>query len=148
MLQSEELYLGANKIKMDQIEILNKKIEGNEIVFNALSPIVAYSTFTRPNGKKYTCYFEPEETDFKRIVSENLIRKYNAIYGEKLSFEEGIQIEGLGKSKMNIVYYKNFLIKGATGKFKLKGDKKLLQLALDVGLGSKNSQGFGCVEII
>jgi len=28
----------------------------------------------------------------------------------------------------------------------LQGPQALLQLALDAGLGSKNSMGFGCVE--
>lgn len=148
MLQSERLYLGANNITIDGIEIINNKVEKDEAVFSTLSPIVAYSTFIKGDGNKYTCYFQPHERDFKRIVSENLIRKYNALYDEDLAFQDGIEIEAMGSTKMNIVYYKNFLIKGATGKFKVKGDKKLLQMAVNVGLGSKNSQGFGCVELV
>lgn len=148
MLQSEELYLGRNIVKASQIEIINEKIEKDEITISTLSPIVTYSTFIRENGKKYTCYFEPKEVDFKRIVSENLIRKYNALYNKNLAFEEGVQVLPIGDHKMNIIYYKDFLIKGYSGRFKIIGDKKLLQLATDVGLGSKNSQGFGCIQIL
>jgi len=44
--------------------------------------------------------------------------------------------------------YKNFLIKGWMGTFRLQGLKKALKLAYDAGLGSKNSQGFGMFEVI
>lgn len=148
MLQSDDLYLGQNYIKANQIEIINEKIERDEVIVKTLSPIVTYSTFTRENGKKYTCYFEPKEIDFKRIVSENLIRKYNALYSKNLNFDNGVKIIPIGNYKMNISYYKDFLIKGYSGRFKIIGDKELLQLAIEVGLGSKNSQGFGCIEII
>ncbi len=148
MLQKEKLYLGKNDVKVEQIQILNPLAEKNEMIIETLSPIVAYSTFLRPNGSKYTCYFEPVESDFKRIVSENLVRKYNALYNTDLEFDVGIEIESIGKFKMNLTYYKNFLIRGASGRFLIKGNKDLLQLALDAGLGSKNSQGFGCIKII
>ena len=39
----------------------------------------------------------------------------------------------------------SFPIKGWEGRFKLKGPKELLQVALDCGLGAKNSLGFGCI---
>lgn len=147
MLQSDNLYLGKNQIKVEQIQVYNYKIKEEEIIINTLSPIVAYSTLLKHDGSKYTYYFDAYESDFNRIVSENLIRKYNALYNNDLSFENGIKIEAIGSPKTNLTYYKNFIIKGETGKFKIKGKKELLQLAVDSGLGSKNSQGFGCVEI-
>ena len=69
-----------------------------------------------------TCYFEPVESDFKRIVSENLVRKYNALYNTDLEFDVGIEIESIGKFKMNLTYYKIFN-KGASGRFLIKGNK-------------------------
>ncbi len=50
--------------------------------------------------------------------------------------------------RMKIINYKDTIIKGYTGKLRLSGPKELLQLAVDGGIGSKNSQGFGCVEVI
>ena len=34
------------------------------------------------------------------------------------------------------------------GKYKISGDEKLTRLAYDSGIGSKNSQGFGCFEVV
>ncbi|MDN5332516.1 MAG: CRISPR-associated endoribonuclease Cas6 [Tepidanaerobacteraceae bacterium] len=46
------------------------------------------------------------------------------------------------------VIYKDVIIKGWMGVYILKGDPVLLKIAYDAGLGSKNSQGFGCFEIL
>lgn len=148
MLQRHDLFLGQNNIKVDQIQIFNHIIDKEEITVETLSSIVTYSTLLRTDGSKYTCYFMPREKDFNRIISENLVRKYNALNNKNLSFDNGIEITPIGESKQNITYYKNIIIKGASGKFLIKGNEELLQLGLDTGFGSKNSQGFGCVKIV
>ncbi|HHW68127.1 CRISPR-associated endoribonuclease Cas6 [Defluviitalea raffinosedens] len=38
------------------------------------------------------------------------------------------------------------MIKGWNGKFKITGDKKLMNIAYNYGLGNKNSQEFGMPE--
>lgn len=40
------------------------------------------------------------------------------------------------------------LIKGWVGRYKLSGDKELLKFALNTGLGGRNTQGFGMIEIV
>lgn len=52
-------------------------------------------------------------------------------------------ISPIGRFNERIVKYKDFIIKGYTGKFELKGSKELMEIAFCTGLGSKNSQGFG-----
>lgn len=42
--------------------------------------------------------------------------------------------------------YQDIIVKGASGTFDITGDSHLLWLALEAGLGSKNAQGFGCIE--
>jgi len=46
-----------------------------------------------------------------------------------------------------LINYKNTIIKGYSGKMVVTGPIELLQMAVDAGLGSKNGQGFGCVEL-
>lgn len=148
MLQNENLYLGKNNVKIDQIQILNHKVENDEITIQTLSPIVVYSTLLKPNGGKYTLYYKAEESDFRRIVSENLIRKYNALNNTDIDLNHGIEILPHGLTKQNATYYKDILIKGVSGKFIIRGNKELVQLGVDAGFGSKNSQGFGCVKML
>lgn len=146
MLQSNNLFIGQNSIKTEQIEINNQYVTEDRIVVNTLSPIVVYSTFLKPDNSKYTCYFMPREPDFNRLIKDNLKRKYNALTNETI--ESDIEVIPLGPVKQNLIYYKKTVIKGASGKFIIKGVKDLLQVGVDAGFGSKNSQGFGCVKII
>ena len=148
MLLRDDLNIGGNRVVVEQIQLDKPLANKEEIVVQTLSPIVTYSTLFRLDGSKYTCYFMPNEGDFNRIVSENLIRKYNAFYNADLSFDEGIEIEAINTPRQNLVYYKNIVVKGASGKFIIRGKKELLQLGLDTGFGSKNSQGFGCVRLL
>lgn len=147
MLQNEDLFLGQNNLKVEEIQILNSAVEDDEIIVETLSGIVAYSTLYKTDKSKFTYYFMPQERDFNRIVSENLVKKYNAFYNTDLSLDKGIEIVPLDKPKQILTYYKDFIIKCADGKFLIRGDKRLLQLGLDAGFGSKNSQGFGCVKL-
>jgi len=44
--------------------------------------------------------------------------------------------------------FKGFIIKGWMGIYELHLPETYLSMALDAGLGAKNSQGFGMVEVI
>lgn len=147
LLLKDGFRIGSQYLRVTAMEIQEPRVERDEIVVKTLSPVVAYSTLTKPDGKKYTLYFEPGETDFQRIVSKNLLRKGRLIYGEEIDFSEP-QVEPVGVFKRHIVMYKGSVIKGYSGRFRLKGDRRLLQTAVDAGLGSKNAMGFGLVEIL
>jgi len=138
--------LGSNILNVESIKVDNQYVVSENTVLAPLSPIVAYSTLLKPEGKKYTCYFQPGEEDFQRIVAENLRKKYKAYMGAEPP-EDDIIIRPISTPKLHLVIYKGFVIKGYTCKLKIKGPKELIQIAVDAGLGSKNSQGFGCVRL-
>ena len=141
------VYLGENLLEVGSIEIDRQDVMNNKVTIETLSSITAYSTLIRPNGSKYTCYFQPGEEDFNRIVAENLRKKYRAFTQLEPPVDE-VQIKPLSQPRLHIVKYKGFIVKGYTGMLCLEGPRSLLQMAVDAGLGSKNSQGFGCVEIV
>jgi CRISPR-associated endoribonuclease Cas6 len=158
--------------------------EFSRIKVRTLSPVVAYSTMLRGDGKKYTVYFQPGEPEFERIVSENLRKKEEGLrsldsdrYWLSLSNinkmtdakiqnanERGVsRASGLAtpgnmancfkvwpknRPRLSIIKYKGGIIKGYSALLELEGPRTTLQLALDAGLGSKNAQGFGCLEVI
>jgi len=47
-----------------------------------------------------------------------------------------------------VISYKGTVIKGWMGIYELRGDRELMKLVYDTGLGGKNPQGFGCFEIL
>jgi CRISPR-associated endoribonuclease Cas6 len=147
MLTRRWLDFGDNRVEATKMVACQHSVDGNEIKIRTLSPIVAYSTLMRLDGRKYTCYFQPGEPDYDRLISNNLCNKYQAYYNEKAP-EGEVKVEKIGQVKMHVINYKDTVIKGYSGRLLLKGPRELLQMAVDAGLGSKNSQGFGCVEII
>jgi CRISPR-associated endoribonuclease Cas6 len=139
--------LGQSIVEIQSLEMASPQVKKNEIFVATLSPIVVYSTFKRGDGKKYTLYYKPDSSEFERLVLENLVRKARLIYGKGISFTE-TSIARSGRFRQQVVMYKGTIIKGVSGNFVLKGDLRLLQTAMDAGLGSKNSMGFGLIEMI
>ncbi|MDK2821807.1 MAG: CRISPR-associated endoribonuclease Cas6 [Clostridia bacterium] len=143
----DRLRLGDAYVAVTNVEVRKQKVEHEMIVLQALSPITVYSTAILADGRKYTIYYGPEDKYFESIIDGNLRKKYCALNGKEV-FEESVKLEKLSNARLNVVKFKGTIIKGYTFKLRLKGPKELLQLAVDTGLGSKNSQGFGCVELV
>jgi len=146
LLTRGTIKVGNELLEIEKIMAQKPTVNNTQILVNTLSPVVAYSTFLRPEGGKYTCYFGPDEPDYNRLISENLKKKYQAIYNQSVSGD--VTVNSLGLQKLTVASYKGTVIKGYSGKLRLRGPQALLQLAVDYGLGSKNSQGFGCLKLI
>ncbi len=146
LLSSEKIQLGNNEVTVKEVKVERERVSGKEIEITTLSPIVAYSTLFRADGKKFTYYFNPHEKEFSEIINRNIKNKYEAFYNEAPP-EEDVEIIPVSRMKLSVVKYKDYIIKGYTGDFILRGPTPLLELGLSAGLGCKNSQGFGCVEI-
>lgn len=135
------IYLGTNRTIISRIEFINQEI-GTKEVIKAVSPITVYSTLTNFENAKKTYYYNPSEKEFSSNIRKNLINKYYSFY-DSMPKNDEFSILPVGRFNERIVKYKNFIIKGYTGKFELEGSKALIEMAFCAGLGSKNSQGFG-----
>lgn len=111
-----------------------------------LSPITVYRTLEE-NDRKRTHFFHPEEEEFGRMVLDNLARKARALWGEAPPLN-GAWIRPRRIRKQVITYFKTTLIKGWDGEFDIHLPKAYFPLMLDAGLGAKNAQGFGMVEVV
>lgn len=147
LLTNGKIRFGANEVEVSKVFAENMCVKNNTIKVQALSPIVLYSTLLRPDGRKYTCYYQPLEPDYNRLLTENLKKKYRAFWNSEPPTGE-LDAQTIGVPKMNLVKYKGTIIKGYSGKLLLSGPQKLLQMAVDAGIGSKNSQGFGCIKLL
>jgi len=146
MLTKGSIRFGNGDVEVEKMLVRQFKVERERVVLRTLSPVVVYSTFLRPDGRKYTCYFQPGEPDYDVLVGNNLRKKYQAFYGIEAPPGE-VKVRKLGQIRLHILDYKGTVIKGCSGKLVTTGPKELLQMAVDAGIGSKNGQGFGCVEV-
>jgi CRISPR-associated endoribonuclease Cas6 len=145
LLSRDKVQLGETELKAGSIRADKPEAEGELLRIKTLSPVIAYSTLSKPDGGKYTCYFQPGEKEFARIAGENLRKKFLALYNREPPAGE-ITVRTFKPPRMHVLEYKGLIVKGYTGILELKGAKELLQVALDAGLGNKNSMGFGCGE--
>ena len=147
-----EAQLNGQTCRFTSVEVEMPVEAEGPVLVRALSPITIYSTLFDAAGKKKTYYYNPWEGEFSQKILENLHRKALAYYGEdeKLPPLDGAYIKPVRVSKRNeaIINFKGFWIKGWTGLYELNLPEPYFTLAYNAGLGSKNSQGFGMVEVV
>jgi CRISPR-associated endoribonuclease Cas6 len=152
MLRNDDLNLLDQKLTLESIGVsppLEDADFAEEITIKMLSPVVAYNTVKKYNSS-HTFYFSPWDEWFSELIRANLEKKYQLLYGEK-PVGADIKIVPVGprdERYCKILEYKHTVIKGWLGVYRLIGDKRLIKVAYEAGLGSKNSQGFGCFEVI
>ena len=118
----------------------------DDCIVQAISPITIHSTFELPTGTKKTYYYEPAEKDFSAMLRGNLIRKYKTVYDVEPENSDFTMIPLKdGNVKKKVVKYRDTVIIGWTGRFKMSGSPELLKMALLAGAGARNSMGFGCI---
>lgn len=140
----DELRIGRNLVKILNVKIEQKKLTGTSYKIRMISPLVVRST--DPETKK-TLYYNPFDREFKSRIIENLERKFQAYYHKVPT--SGFDIEPINFSLKNkfVTKYKDYLITGWKGEFEIRGDAEVLDFLYQVGLGEKNSMGFGMFVI-
>lgn len=151
IIQADSLRLGNQEIHFESAQIMPTVKISAKFRVRMLSPLVIYSTLTHPNGLKHTHYYKPTEALFPTMVEENLKRKYFSYHGLNEEINQApfsIKAVNLNEKHKTITYFRNTVIEGWMGTYELEGHPSLLEWACETGLGSKNSMGFGCVEVI
>ncbi|SDZ39290.1 CRISPR-associated endoribonuclease Cas6 [Proteiniborus ethanoligenes] len=146
-LLNDNIKLCNNALVVKSVKIEKYSFEDTKVVVQTLAPVTVYSTLYKADGGKFTCYYNPIDKEFKKLVADNIYKKYKA-YFEKEPINKEFSITAIGKPKLHVLNYKGILIKGYSGRFVLEGDRELIKLALNSGLGSKNSQGFGFIKLV
>jgi len=135
------LTLGQETVKLCGIDVIEVKLE-KEIKVLCLSPIVIYKT--KPGSKRHI-YLSPFYDDFYKLLQDNLLKKYQLVYGKKYEGELEIMPVKVKEEYKRKVLFKTTLIEAWEGIYKLSGEEDILKVAIECGLGVKNSAGFGCI---
>jgi len=149
LIRKRVLVLFRNKIEITGINVQLPPVFNNVMDIYFLTPVVIYSTLYTKDKKKKTYYYSPKETEFQKLIRENLLKKYLAFH-RILPDDTDFKIipANISSRDEKILKFKNFIIKGWLGKYKIEGSKELIKFAYYTGLGTKNSQGFGMFEVV
>lgn len=147
IIGKESVRLGNADLKVSSVYVHNDPEFDDEILLKMISPLTIYSTLLTSDGKKKTYYFSPYEREFSSLIDKNLRKKYFAL-NRKQNQNKPLELIPIGRQKEVIANFKKTVIKGWLGIYRIRGDHELLKLAYDAGIGGKNSEGFGCFELI
>jgi len=139
-----QVRIGRIRCDIERIEVMPAPMFSEEMIFRTLSPIVA-STGQRRGDKFSKVFLHPDDPDFRRVLAENLVRKYKALFGEEPEGE--IEIEPHEPYKSRLFNVSGTNVRGYEMRLKLKGDPILIKLAYEAGLGERNGQGFGMISL-
>ena len=138
------LRLGDISYHNIDLDINNLSISDNQIKIRMISPICVYET----GSDKHTRYFNPGDDRFAELVNANFIRKYTAAHGVAPQSEMCLNLVKCTDKDKCLTKYKNCYIEAWSGVYYLKGEPEHLTFLYNVGLGAKNSQGFGMFDVI
>jgi len=140
--------------KIDSVTAISPPSFENSAIFKAISPIV----LTRPVVDEFGNFSSPEyvrpwDEDVNHMLKKNAISKYME-YGHKIDetkvefFVDEEYIKRKGQDNVICARrYKKEKIIGFKVPVKVKASPEFLHFIYDIGLGAKNSQGFGMIEL-
>lgn len=150
-LKKEKLRLGNNNLICHSVKVLKEPRSTGDMRVKALSPITCYSTMYKKDGTPYTVYYSPLEEEFKELIHNNLVKKFSLVFPEANLPKSKVEIKPIGNPRLQVALFRADdprPIKGWWGNFHIAGPKELLSVAIEAGLGAKNSAGWGCVTPI
>ena len=132
------LTLFDTRLAVDYAALENRHLQTGRVVFNATTPVVAHRTLEDLK----TAYYSPEEPDYFIHICENAEKKYMTVTGES---PDALRLRACGPFRKTVTRYKSTWITGYTGAFEADTSVRMAEFLYNVGLGEKNSQGFGFI---
>jgi len=128
----------------------NKRVTDNVILIKMISPVCVYKTLP---GSTHANYLNPMCNNFSEEINNNFHRKYQAAQIPTLpplSEDDNITISPIKINPKDkyLTIYKKIIIEAYNGVYVLSGKPEFLDFLYNVGIGSKNSQGFGMFNIL
>ncbi len=145
-------------VKEVAVETLKEPLSG-PLTVRTLSPITVRETVVDGEGKRRSIFLSPFSKEFAERIRANLVDKWRAFQNIKSmsDCEDDVNVENLsfdiapedgGRYKKKVLRYKDNFVEAWDGIFRIDGSRELLRMALYAGIGERNSQGFGCLEIV
>ncbi len=144
-LQNNGITYGDRHFEQVEVSLSDQTVETEDINIRMLSPICVYET---DFVSKKSFFYAPEDERFSKAINDNFKRKYMAYCGVTPKSDISVMPVNVTNKDKYVTIYKNFYINGWKGEYQLQGERKYLDFLLQVGIGSKNAQGFGLFEIM
>ena len=157
----EDFFKNNQKISLFETELTIEKTvifppfeADNEInKFKCLSPITVYKKYITKEKEEKEIFLNPHDSEFYNLIRTNLTEKFRRIYGKLpqkshlyIQFDKNYLIKKRKISKLVEIKGKKY--KAWLSPFTMSGNKEIIQIAYDWGIGQLNSYGFGMIEVV
>jgi CRISPR-associated endoribonuclease Cas6 len=133
--------IGEHALQVVNLECRDRLLFPQRAVISMEAPVVAYTTLEDGHTK----YYEPREEGWTALVQGNAARKVEAL---GLECGSAPQLVPLSETlKKQVTRFKGTYVTGWTGDFIIAAEPQLVAALWCLGLGAKNSQGFGMFRI-
>ncbi|MFI3212729.1 MAG: CRISPR-associated endoribonuclease Cas6 [Eubacteriales bacterium] len=147
-LNTDFITLYNQTIPVTNIVATAHTVTKSSIKIKMKSPLCVSKTIYE-NDKKITLYSTPLDSDFSTLIQQNFLRKYTAASATHDMEKIQLQPISIGTKDKYVTKFKNSIyITGWKGIYQLEGSPESLTFLYNVGLGARNSQGFGMFDII
>ncbi|MEJ5305699.1 MAG: CRISPR-associated endoribonuclease Cas6 [Ignavibacteria bacterium] len=147
----------VSRFVIKHVELIPDPEITNEMNFRLLSPLVL-STLVLRNGRLSPYYLRINDPGIEENLLQNLVRKYRLIYKQDIKVDDfyfEFDKEYIEKKKGVVSKLITIAegskneskIKGIMCDFKIRTNPELIKVGYECGFGSKNSMGFGFVEV-
>ena len=139
--------LSISKIKAQKVP----KVSSQVIEVQSLSPVLVRSHENENHYLVPECENHQGDDHFQEALRFNVKQVVKAVEPDLLHSVDSLHLEPVSCKFTVVKYAKNdnmLKFPGFRGKFKLFGTPELLNLLLQVGIGSRRSQGFGMIELL
>jgi CRISPR-associated endoribonuclease Cas6 len=148
-LLKEHFMLNGQPIHIEETVVKPLEIaEKHSYQIRMLSPLTVYSTYENRYGEKRTHFFSPFDLVFSDMVEKNFHNKFQAYFQEQPTERITINPIKVTEKDKIVTKFKGFRINAWNGTYEIKAPLSYLKFMYDVGIGAKNSQGFGMFEIV
>ena len=153
LFNNQQVYVGDQFNGLDlvvrQVERLPEPVLTNTMHYRAVSPVVIS---LKDESSKYAKYLAPTDKNYDNLLLQNLLNKYNSVSNapslpENIDFD--FKLNSTPKSKLVIIKPytpEQSKVRGFVFDFTLTCPVEIHRFILAVGIGEKNSTGFGWVE--
>ena len=142
MLSKGKMEILDAGFSIEKIEILQTPSFSTTATFSTLSPI--HIDMVRKNGERWDLV--PTDPEWRQRIEENSRKKYAHYFGKEYRGRfEITDISRMNKKRINVG---GQWWVSAHAQFTISAEAEMLRFLWDAGIGSKNSQGFGCLRYI
>ncbi len=139
MFKTEEINLLEKKFDIEPPRYISPPDFASYVKFKSLSPIYIDST---RNEKRWDLL--PTDPEWRQRIEENSRKKYYHYFGKE--YAGPFEIPEITRMRSKRINVGGQWWRAANAEFTLKASSDMLKFLWDTGIGSRNSQGFGCLE--